>query len=478
MNTARKTQIMHMSIRGEDFTRIAREFMLSDMPTKAWRLLSKGLIGDNEAAIEKYAPMILDGTMKLVGDEHGMSIVRCSAKRYIKDLKYIYAGRVRVDKAWWRPRAIVVGVGKDDAEFATEASQILDIEKPSFRDMREWARLRVECYARKDERVLRVRSGKKFDHDSVLNQFYDRLVIFERTSEPPFWWDEVTDTAIALKDFLDNGHTLDEESWRASFGDNYESKEDIERREDEALKSHEEAIEEARSERQAREREEDEREFSIYERKCEVIREDVISQAKGDFIKLRLEDGTVIAAVPRAPFMNWALRRTSLKHHAPAWKPIAPSGMKMLNDDPYHTDWFFGATHIAQPSGDKTWTEKWYHYDHNGDLNKAAYHEMFELQTQLGECSCAVVVGGADVTGVIGLDIVVLPNLDPKYVDRVLTAKAVITQAGGKLAHLSTVALEHGIPIMLVEDACTRFIEGETVTVCPSEGEIRVRVVQ
>lgn len=224
----------------------------------------------------------------------------------------------------------------------------------------------------------------------------------------------------------------------------------------------------------------------------EEIRRKVLKQAAGDMMDLHTSDGRRVATVPRAPFMVWALHRTSLKHLAPPWQTVSPSGLKLQLDEPAHTDWFYGATiyiteeerlrsrfrsaetldeakELAQAWGVKLGR---YDFDYNGPLQEASYHEMFELQERLGDFEAAVVVDAGSVEGEVGKTIVVLPGLQPDHVDKIVKAKGIITQTGGKVAHIALVALEKSITVMRVPDACTRYLVGSRVRLDPAEGKI------
>ena len=154
----------------------------------------------------------------------------------------------------------------------------------------------------------------------------------------------------------------------------------------------------------------------------------------------------------------------------------------MGGDDPYHTDWFFGATiHISETEEEKEHREAWgigaeFHYDYHGPLSEAAFHEMFELQSRLGNFDAAVVVDAGEVYGEVGKDIVVLPDLQPDHVDKIVGARGIITQVGGRAAHIAQVALERNVTIMRVPDACTRYLVGTTLRLVPEEGKIDVDV--
>jgi phosphohistidine swiveling domain-containing protein len=228
----------------------------------------------------------------------------------------------------------------------------------------------------------------------------------------------------------------------------------------------------------------------------EEIRRKVLEQCKGDMIDLHTEDGRKVASVPRAPFEVWALHRTSLKHLAAPWKTVAPSGLKLQMDEPAHTDWFYGATiYLTEeerllkrfPSAEtldeaKELASAWgvklgrYDFDYNGVLNEASYHEAWNLQERLGNFEAPVIVDAGDVTGEVGKQIAVIPDLSPDHVDKIVRVKGIVTEVGGKVAHIAQLALERSITIMRVPGAVKRFPEGAKLTLYPGEGRIYVHV--
>src|SRR5208337_4095892 len=149
-----QVKTVHFVVCGDAFTRIARDMVLSERPSQAWRLIVNHLIdrGGKKAGAETFAAAILDGKKKLVGDsDRGIRVAKDNAKAYRKDLEYIYAGRVRIDRSWWRPRATVVDFGPDDAHAAARRLRPEDEKLSSTVDgsvaMKRFARARVEFYA-------------------------------------------------------------------------------------------------------------------------------------------------------------------------------------------------------------------------------------------------------------------------------------------------------------------------------------------
>jgi phosphohistidine swiveling domain-containing protein len=452
MSAVARTAVVHFKLRGADFTRLLRDLMLSEEPAKAWRLIVNGLRDDaGNGSVERYAAKILDGELRLVGDETvGMDVkpdrpAHKETKKYLDSLRFIYAGRVRISSSWWRPRAEVTDVGPDDAEYASQRVSGPYVDLPHhYTQNKRWNAQRVAFYKSEGERVVEVERVAK-------NRRWNDVILFEPVGEPPFWWPECRDPSAALVDFLAAGRKLDQESWSERFGDsrkNSSCDSPFAKGTKDATKA-------------ASEREEDERTKS-FNKLIEDIRIEVKRRSADDFLDLTLDNGEVLA-VPRAPFLQWALHRTSLAHLAPAWTPVSPVGLKLQLDDPFHTDWLLGAGCNVEEA-------------YQGAVHDASWKRAFEIQEELGHFECGVVVDAGPVHGTVGQEIVVLPDLHPDHIDMLLSAKGVITEAGGQLAHLAQVATERGITIMRVDGACARLPEGTKLALYPAEGKIDVDI--
>jgi phosphohistidine swiveling domain-containing protein len=427
---------MHFRIDGDDFTRIARDFFLEERPDAAWRFITEGLMGGEPGQAEYYAKLILNGKTKLVGNETvGLEPVDDDAADFQKQARYIYAGRIRKEGRWWRPRAKVTNFGPEDwPKGAVAGDRATTAGKAQLHEI---GRQRVAHYGLKDERVFDV------EGDSL---------IFEPTGEPPHWWPVNRTTDAALKDFLAAGRKLELYGWSRRYQAHTKKITPPPLTDDDK---------QAIAAKRAKEDEEDRKEIAAFSMKCITIGAQVVLQAGDDTFELPLEDGSTIK-VPRAPFENWALRNTSLSHLAPPWKCISSPGMKMPGDDVNHTDWVLGAWQTLKSA-------------YEGLVKDASWTARFDLQRKLGNWECGVVVSGEDVTGEVGKDILVLSDLDPKNLEAVMKSKAVITQAGGRLAHLALVAMEHCVPILLVPDALTRYPKGARLTLSPKNGRIHTR---
>ena len=73
------------------------------------------------------------------------------------------------------------------------------------------------------------------------------------------------------------------------------------------------------------------------------------------------------------------------------------------------------------------------------------------------------------VTGVVGAESAVLPDLKKQHTEIALKSKALIAEQGGMLAHLTLVGMKAGITIFRVPDALARYPKGTLLTLLPAE---------
>lgn len=454
----------HFRVTGEGLTRIARDGMLSERPSWAWRLLVDGLSG---VGVEVVARAVLEGSKRLAGDETtGITVVDddsndSSTAAYLQDLRYVYAGRVRVHGRWWRPRARVTSFGQEDVGGSMALKRL---RGPGSRALtpREVVVERCSHYAGPEERVFEVISDEQDAERKCGNpgctvcatRGYD-YVIFEPCSEPPHWRKEVTDPTVAMHDFRAAGRHLEDDGYMQRYHE--PTGQPLER---ECSLPEKDAVDLYK--RRCRELEEEKKRRQLFLDECTKISAQVRSQAAGDVFLLKTKDGRSWS-VPRAPFENWALGRTSLRRLAAKWKPVSHSGMKLANDDPFHTDWMLGSG--IGISHDSYWDEA---------IRDAVTEAACGLQERLGSFTVHVIVDAGAITGVVGEDVLVVPDMHPDRVDAMLAARAVITEAGGAGAHLAQVGAEHSKTIVRVADAVTRYQTGDMVRIDPSAGRVEV----
>ena len=83
-----------------------------------------------------------------------------------------------------------------------------------------------------------------------------------------------------------------------------------------------------------------------------------------------------------------------------------------------------------------------------------------------------VMVDAGERTGIVGEDIMVLPDSDAARVTQLGKSIGVIVEKGGKLAHFAIVTRGRGITVMRHSDACELFTPGMRVTLNPQAGRI------
>jgi phosphohistidine swiveling domain-containing protein len=148
--------------------------------------------------------------------------------------------------------------------------------------------------------------------------------------------------------------------------------------------------------------------------------------------------------------------------------------MKLQMDDQNHTDWMVGAG-----LGEELWASYW-----DEDIRRASWDELFRVQEEYSRSEVAVLCPGPSATGrvvkgkrgersAVGA-VVLLPNLDPAFLEATLDVAAVITEQGGAVAHLVSVGRERALPIVRVKDALKRYLEGMRVTVDTEQAEVKV----
>jgi len=194
--------------------------------------------------------------------------------------------------------------------------------------------------------------------------------------------------------------------------------------------------------------------------------------------------------IPRAPLEQWALWRTAGAHLALPWKAVCHQGMKMMMDDPFHSDWMLGAG-LELNAMQQSWKGPW-----GEALRQALYDLQVDIQDEkLGAKPAATLSGRGSVEGTIAHgprlardkqmpkpgDILVIPDAGPRWVEMVLAATAggvggVITENGGEMAHLVTIARPEGIRMVRVANARTLYPDGTRVTMDCDNRTVRLEM--
>jgi phosphohistidine swiveling domain-containing protein len=221
-----------------------------------------------------------------------------------------------------------------------------------------------------------------------------------------------------------------------------------------------------------------------YDKKVEEIRQEICTYADNDkeygWKHLEDKDGNVLK-VPGRAFLHFAIARADYMNKTgdqeiilPEYNVIAPRGLKMMNDDPLHTDCWLGA---GLPLDNA--------YDHDMWQNRLFFEKMFEVQSTYFEHDFNI-LNRADQTKIKGTivnpynyenfpkgeRILVIPHLGVEFEVAALQCDAIICETGGKLAHLTTVGREMGIPIIRMENAVIAFAMPRKIEFDLMEGKI------
>lgn len=151
--------------------------------------------------------------------------------------------------------------------------------------------------------------------------------------------------------------------------------------------------------------------------------------------------------------------------------------MKMVGDSSMHTDWWIGCGMNENAA-----------YDHDHPVNKAAWRYAYSLARVKGQ-NCIKLAGKGKVTGTVVFpkpnegvpagSIAVVPFAGVDYEIALLSAcksdaGAVISQVGGKLAHLAIVSREMNGRLVVMDEAMTLMQEGQLVTVDLENSQVTI----
>jgi phosphohistidine swiveling domain-containing protein len=479
----------HFTVEPSAVTRYVRQLILEDNWRESLQILTKET---NPPMEYPNAIALLSGELDIQSLDGQMVLAEQDKddetyQHWVRNLEYMKSGILARDGLFYRPYGVIVGFNRKDEQKVLDTFAITEMSMT--RD--QYRQARASVYAE------HVPGG--------IVCFIDGQdpVIFKPVSDPPFWMDTFTDPTAALADFNEKcGRGLEE------FGEEYQViKSDtlefyikgvvygaVRRGGDYCLPEDDECLlQELITSRVELDDELDEVEMGApkfkgaYRLTKEMLLEDfherayvamyrsrILAQAEktGGFINLVAEypDGPRTVVVPSAPFLHWVRRNAEkeLKQGAvPDWKIICSESMKMLNDNPMHSDWWFGAGLTAEDYK----AEK-----HPVDVAAWAYASQFARDKDQqciklggsGRVSGAVVFPGPN-EGVPAGSIAVVPYAGPAYEMALLSAckggaGAVISAVGGKLAHLAIVSRELDARLVVMDGAMTAFKPGQIVT--------------
>lgn len=179
----------------------------------------------------------------------------------------------------------------------------------------------------------------------------------------------------------------------------------------------------------------------------------------------------VTLRVPGRAFICAALGRARAHHLMPDYTPVTYSGMKMLNDDPYHTDAWIGAGMSPDTAYDDDLPEQRLFMTALYDLQRDKLNFAFDV---LARSDKSYVSGEVihDPALADAEKVLVLKSADPQFADAALRCAAVIVETGSKLAHLVVVSREAAVPVIRQAKACETLRPGRRVYINLSQGSL------
>lgn len=169
---------------------------------------------------------------------------------------------------------------------------------------------------------------------------------------------------------------------------------------------------------------------------------------------IQLEDGnTYTKKVPMEILKAYSNNRYSSAHEY--WKPVSYSGMKMMNDSPFHTDlWLAMGFSLEDDFYDDDSLNCRIFYGITMDYRFAGTDlgTFFKL-TDIPMKRFKGNVVNENSTNITDKDILVLPNANLKYESIALKAGVVVVETGSALSHLAIVGKQESLPVIVMKDA-------------------------
>jgi phosphohistidine swiveling domain-containing protein len=488
METTEAT-VVHFTVEGAFIVNFARDQVLS----KDWRGALRTLkLAMTPAMSLDQAVEILSGKSTLVEDGQKMIFQpqdqNCAKlKRYLSTAHWQNAGILERDGEFYQPYAEIRSFNWQDA-------------KPVLKRLEEdhdWMSVHAFQQAR-----ARHYMDLPFD-DIACFDSGSHPVLFKRVQGPAFWQPTFTDTESAMTHWAEHRKGLEERGagdhgvpfnsldfYRAAAQAGYLSEADAMLPDDEYAIL--EQVLEMRAGFDDSPRTEDNpwrSDERIFDDAVEALvwkfKVDRVAEKNGGFFELKVKgyrkEHPESYRIALVPFLHWAKQygyHDKNKGGAlPEWTRVCPSGLKMQGDNPMHTDWFASSGLPFRAA-----------YDHDHPINKAAWKQASMWQDTEG-LKCLKLAGKGKVTGpivfpkagegVFAGSIAVVSHAGPDYELALMSAckndtGAVIAEVGGKLAHLAIVSRELGARLVVIDEALSKFKEGELVTLDLDTGEVKI----
>lgn len=402
---------LNFTIEGEYISTTAKNLVLEKNWEGAVRVLSQC---NNDGQMDLIFK-ILNGDMKLAGEDDKIYATEDNDEEYKETLKYVYAGSTQINGAWYKP-SFYVNTIKSTSECIDE---------------------RIEIYSQRE----------KYPTLFLIVDGEEQLVFFEKTVSPPVWINsyilrttqEALDEFISLKSksFECLGVVLENVQYNQKDIVN-----DLIDYIDLDISKYAKS-----QEIYARESLQDEIMLKYYKEKI-IVQETEWISIKG-------------LKIPKTPFLHWVTyylrnhkdQNPFENYELKEWKLCCPKGLKMMGDNPYHTDWVVGAG--LNP-------DTFYDSKEEQIINDFIFH--------VSNRNMIVLNGTGTISGIVEMDpekvtensILVIPHAGVEYFEAAKKVAVVISAVGGPAAHLCLNAKEYNVNLALVRNAMTEFKQGES----------------
>jgi phosphohistidine swiveling domain-containing protein len=437
-----------------------------------WREALQSFKEDTDGLTPEIVENILKGNKTLHGittSDEGVELVDDTfenGQRYRDNMEELFGGCVLIGRRLFRPMTVVTDYGPQDRSFRSGFDPREDFIRESFHDKLSKAEIdpyslidRAKHYTYAKDYVIEFCT---FDDRPNAKGKRSLAVIFEPGPDLPSWIFPHRTTQAAVDASLERlkftGHQREYgsmESWLKNNGSDVTAANFI--------KSHQIAWQI-----------EPEPELATdYSERIQAI----LKQNEDGGFGMRsvyFGDRAGIREVPNGPLLKWALSRLNRfadeKMAVPDWKAVNPSGMKMQNDDPAHTDWMMAAgfTEFEDRDIDR----------YMDKLCADVQHEVLGIKTHVlvaGKDYAAGVIKYCKPTTEVDDDtIAIIPNAGVDYIDIARKAAGVITLNGGALSHLAVNGLSEGFLIVRDPKAKKKFAEGNYVQIDAQAGTLEL----
>lgn len=190
---------------------------------------------------------------------------------------------------------------------------------------------------------------------------------------------------------------------------------------------------------------------------------------------IRMGSGVVEIRYPYELALRYALARTNAVGLTQPWRSVSERGLKMASDSSLHTDLWL-AMGFDLDGGEYITTD---------DNSSVFYRLISELQYRVAGFEMTIINGAGlstfkgkvvtpDSAKITKNDILVIPTAGVEFDVLARKAGVVICSVGSRMAHLAVVGREAGLPLIRIDDAHTKFVDGMEMEINFDTGSVAI----